>query len=745
MPRTTTPLHALVPTLALIVGSLGAAEFAPVPAGTAPRPAPRPAPVMPEEATAVTSTGATLVVVGDSQADAQNLPGTATVLDREVLDLNRYQNVQSSLRLVPGVSAVDEDGYGMRMNVGLRGAKAIRTGKTLILEDGIPLAPNPYNDPSLYMGPAYSRFDAVEVVKGSGQILYGPHTVSGLVNFKSRTPDFDGGGKVDASVSNFDGYSNHHKNGYRGLVAVDVPLGEDAVLSTDLYAVDADGFRRFDHVTQSELAPRILWKLDQSHDLELRLSHTAEQSNLTYQGLSRSDYEADPYNRYDFTSQDLFNGKRTAVAARHHWDLEGQGSLLSTAYAQLTHRIWDRAEHSFNAGTGSYEGTTRTTAGVTRDASARDRQYYHGGIETRWNNLFDLGSVAAEVDAGARLHIEGQTNATRDHQVGTGAYLTRDSIDRDTFAAALWAQASFAVGGGVALIPGVRVESIHIQSQRTISNYAAATDPEGSSTTNEALPSLGFTWDTSESQQFYGGVHRGFSPPSYSQAISSSGVDNELDSELSWNFEVGSRSTVNSDTYVDVALFHIDYENIIAQGVAGGPQINGGKAVSSGAEVLGETNLLGNRHDGMRLPLRLAASYVVAEYESDVYSGATLVAADGNAIEFVPELSVSLSIGVDGFGPREGFAVALTTTYVDEQFSDGLNTVAVSADASTGLIEDRLLFDLSVTYQPRGSTYEIYLILENLFDEEYVAYRRGGQGTVSGAPLKATMGMSASF
>ncbi len=93
----------------------------------------------------IAATGTTLVVVGATQADAVNLPGTATVLDETILQQHRYQNIQSTLRQAPGVQAVDEDGYGMRLNVGLRGAKAIRSLKTLILEDGIPLAPNPYN------------------------------------------------------------------------------------------------------------------------------------------------------------------------------------------------------------------------------------------------------------------------------------------------------------------------------------------------------------------------------------------------------------------------------------------------------------------------------------------------------------------------------------------------------------------------------------------------------------------------
>lgn len=685
----------------------------------------------------VAATGTTLVVVGETQADAINLPGTATVLDREVLEMHRYQNVQQSLRLSPGVNAVDEDGYGMRMNVGLRGVRAPRSTKVLMLEDGIPLAPNPYNDPGLYMGPAYARFPSVEIVKGSGQILYGPHTVAGLINFKSRTPSFEGGGRVDVAVDSF--------NGYRGLVQADAPLAENVVLATDIYVLDTDGFRRFDHVSQIDVSPRLIWNYNEAHSFEFRLSHTGEQSNLTYQGLSRDDFAANPYDRYDFTSRDHFDGERTALAARHAWDMDEFGSLLSTLYTQLTDRTWDRGEQLFDAGSGSYVGTTRTTAGVERDASARDRRYYHGGLEIRWNNTYDLGGVTTVIDAGTRAHFEGQNNATRDHEVDTGNYLTRQVDVRDTMAGAVWAQAAFGVGAGVTIIPGVRAEGVHVTSQRQVTNYVEVNNPEGASTTIEVMPGLGLTYDATESLQFYGGVHRGFSPPSYSQAVSSSGEDQELDAELSWNFEVGARTTIAGIAMIDAALFYVDYENIIAQGIANGPQINGGEAVHSGAELLVESDLLAGNAGDLRAPVRLALTYVEAEYASDVYSGATLVANDGNSMEFAPEVTLSLSAGIEGFGPRQGFGVMLTATYIGEQYSDGLNTEAVTADGSTGLIDDVLLLDFAGRWKPQGEVYELYVGLQNLTDEEYVAYRRGGQGSVAGAPLKAIAGIAANF
>ena len=730
MPSLSSRLTYLTPVLvALISAPMRAEEVAPD--ATVPALAPK-----------TIQADTTLQIVGESQSDTARLPGTATVLDQQLLEQHRYQNIQQTLRLAPGVNAIDEDGYGMRLNVGLRGGRSVRSLKTLILEDGIPLAPNPYNDPGLYMGPAYSRYAGVEIVKGSGQIQYGPHTVGGLVNFKSRPPSFTGGTRADIQLDSF--------NGYRGLVQSDIPLSDDVTLAVDVYALDSNGFRTFDHVTQTEIAPKLVWRIAETQMLELRMSHTSEKSNLTYQGQARDDFAKDAYDRYDFTSQDRFDGERTAVALRHRFDFENAGSLLSTAYVQITDRVWDRAEHAFSAAQNTYVGTTQTTAGVVRDASARDRSYYHGGVETRWNKELSVAERPVEVDAGLRVHTEGQTNALRDHQVAvapasTGAYLTRQVDERDTIASAYWTQVAFGVGGGLTLIPGARLETMRITSQRTITNYADVSVPKGTSTTTEVLPGFGMTYDLTKPVQLYGGVHRGFSPPSYSQAINSNGVDQELDSELSWNYELGSRINLGDMAYLDVAGFYVDYENIIAQGIAGGPQINGGEATHYGSEVLIEADLAAGGTDTLKVPYRIAGTWVNAEYDSDVFSGATLVAREGNDLEYAPELSLSSSLGISGFGPRQGLGIHVTATYIGKQYSDGLNTDEVDASGSVGQLDDVVLFDLTTRYKPAGQKYEVYAGLENVFNEEYAAFRRSGQGTVAGAPLKGVVGLAAKF
>lgn len=701
--------RACVPTLALLAGIAAAAET--------------PAPP-----------GDTLVVVGATQGDSQRLPGTATVLDPDLLDVHHYDSIHQILRLVPGATVVDEDGYGVRANIGMRGVNPIRSNKVHVMEDGVPIAPNPYNDPSLYVGPAYARFTAIEVLKGSSQILYGPHTVAGAVNFKTEPLAYASRGSFDVA------YGSHDTS--RGRVMIEVPLGDGLTAAIDAYAMDTSGFRPHDDVNLQELVGRIGWRPADGHRIEAKLFSGVENSNLTYIGQSRADYERDAYGRYDFSAGDTMEASRRGVHLRHRWEIGETASLTSTLYHQEVDRGWNRAEFLFNGTT--YVGTTRTTAGFTRDRSERARSYWSQGAEVRYHDV--VGSaVPLTIDTGARLHREGQTNRNIDRQATTGVLAVRDSIDRESQALAGWGQVDAELADGLHVIPGLRVEHIGITSQRTVNAYAQTADPEGTSSTSELLPGIGMTWALGGGVQLYGGVHRGFSPPSYSQAVASDGTDQELDAETSWNYEIGVRIDRGAPFSLDVTGFYVAWDNIIAQGIAGGPQINGGESTHYGVEALLASDL--GRAGGLpfSIPLRVAAAHVTARYDADIYSGSTLVAKSGNDREFSPDLTLSASLGIAGIGPRSGFHANLTATHVGAQYSDGMNTDALSADGSVGRIDAVTLLDLTVGWKPADASYEVYLTGRNIADTEYVAYRRGGHGSVAGAPLTAMVGLAASF
>ena len=130
-----------------------------------------------------------LEIISEVDAPYDALPGAATVMGMEKLKLINPIGTQEMLEYVPGISGFADDGIGnSRISIGIRGLNPRRSSRVLILEDGIPIQPALYVYPNMYYNPPSDRIDRIEVIKGSGTILYGPQTMGGVINYFTRRP-----------------------------------------------------------------------------------------------------------------------------------------------------------------------------------------------------------------------------------------------------------------------------------------------------------------------------------------------------------------------------------------------------------------------------------------------------------------------------------------------------------------------------------------------------------------------------
>ena len=141
----------------------------------------------PEIALQLTQVGSS-IVVKVLPGSLDGVPGATDTITREDLDVLRPLSVKEALRRVSGIHVVDEDAFGLNLNIGLRGLNPRRTQRTLLLEDGVPIHLAPYGDPSAHYHTPPELIESVEILKGSGQIAHGPQTVGGMINFVTQPP-----------------------------------------------------------------------------------------------------------------------------------------------------------------------------------------------------------------------------------------------------------------------------------------------------------------------------------------------------------------------------------------------------------------------------------------------------------------------------------------------------------------------------------------------------------------------------
>src|SRR5690606_35707476 len=82
----------------------------------------------------------TIVVIGRSEGDIERLPGAVTSVTAQELELKQPRSTEEALRAVPGVAIKPEEESAIVANIGIRGLSSADY-KTLILEDGVPVAP----------------------------------------------------------------------------------------------------------------------------------------------------------------------------------------------------------------------------------------------------------------------------------------------------------------------------------------------------------------------------------------------------------------------------------------------------------------------------------------------------------------------------------------------------------------------------------------------------------------------------
>ncbi len=599
-------------------------------------------------------------------ADYRGIPGAVSRIDAATLTQSRAFTCDEALRLVPGVYTRGEEGFGLRPNIGIRGLNPTRSSKVLLLEDGVPVSYAPYGDNASYYHPPVDRFEQIEVVKGSGQILYGPSTVGGVINYLTPAPPEHSSGSVTLIGGNHDYFNGHLRYGGR--------LRGTGFLM-DYMRKQGAGTRDNTRFGLHDATVKALRNLSLRQSLSLKANYYGEDSRLTYSGLRWPEWLENP--RANPFRNDTLDFNRYGAAATHMYVFTGSTVLATTAYGQRFQRDWWR--QSSNSGQRPNDAADPLCGGManlntTCGNEGRLRDYLTWGVEPRLRTGTDIFGFPGQLELGFRAHFEEQDRVQMNGDrpdARTGPVV--ENNERAVKAYSGFLQNRFSVGKW-ALTPGLRLE--HVRYSR----LNRLLDVRGRTQLSQWIPGLGVSYNPSAAFTAYAGVHRGFAPPRVEDVISNStGGSIDLAPEMSWNYEAGVRARPFRAAALEAAFFRIKFENqIVPASVAGGTGAvltSAGETSHQGAELSGRLDwrsMLGTRHSTY---LRGAYTWLgIAEFAGTRFSNVTGFAGvqvTGNRLPYAPAQLLDSAIG---YVHASGFNALIEAVHTGGQFSDDLNT-----------------------------------------------------------------------
>nr|MCU0869650.1 TonB-dependent receptor [Burkholderiales bacterium] len=601
----------------------------------------------------------------------------------------------------------------------------------------------PYGDNASYFHPPVDRYERIEVLKGAGQVLYGPQTIGGVINYITPMPTEAFGGSITVTGGNRE-YGN-----------VGLRLSGGGWLM-DFTRRQGSGARDNTYSELTDLNVKKLLVIDERQAITFRANYFMEESQVTYSGIT--DAELRNFGaRYNPFRNDYFDTRRTAASMTHQYNFSADTTLYTSLYAAYFSRDWWRQSSSTTDGQCGHTAARGLGQAVNPDtcnsAQGRLRDYFTWGIEPRLRTKWAAFGVTSELETGVRAHFEDQerrqVNAST--PAGRSGALVEDNL-RETQAYSAFFQNRFLLGD-FTLSPGLRFESI--RNSRT--NRLPAAGAAGDDSLSQWIPSLGGTWQLEQATTLFAGVHRGFAPPRTEDIINTGGATTttatftNVGPELSTNWEIGARSSRIRNLDLQATAFRNDFSRLIAVGsiAGGGVNLSQGEALFQGFEFSGRYGSPTGLYSMAALSFLPTAEQSTAFRE--VVAGTVVNnSRAGNRLPYAPKQTATVAVG---YATQGGLDAQIEMVHVGEQFADFANVEdAATATGLTstqrnsgqfGKIDAFTIFNAAVNYRLPQYKVTVFLTVKNLADKVYIVDRT--RGLLPGAPRLVQAGFRYDF
>lgn len=649
------------------------------------------------------------------------------------------------LQSQPGVYTQQEDGWGLRLNIGIRGTGVERSSRITLMEDGILTAPAAYSAPAAYYSPVLWKYEHIEILKGGAALITGPQSTGGAVNFVTATPQKDdylnlrthagAFGQLLASVQGQEtlskraqvlfGFQNNRADGFNDILG-----------STYGGFNLADGYIKWiQHLDAKD-----------RHHLEFFVGATQERSNQTYLGLSLEDAINAPNTRYLASALDQMAMERLMTRVGYTLNMK-KGWVRADVYRQYVHRNWYKLDKIIDS-TGSV-----SIANLLRDPAlyaphflalqglqsgdfqaslkANNRTYLSEGVQFRGQHSDRLKAIYIKTEGGARFHYD-----HADRFQHADLYVLSDALpalisegtpgsagNRIDAARAASAYARTTLSWNTWNVQvGVRGEYISSMRKdwgRYDEFRSGISLSERANTTATLLPGISVS-KAMGNWRLFTGVHQGMTP---------AGSKDGVLPELSINTELGVQHT---KVPVSLTLYHSVYDRLLGSDAASsggsgtGELYNGGSAEISGIE--GQWGISRGAWE-----LQTSGTYtraIFTESFNSEFEGWGKVEA-GDVLPYLPAFQGNIS-----------------AVYSHQRWSTALQAQGLSARKSSAELDQydlpsSLVFNYAVDYKV-NEVLQIKAGVQNLTNTRHiVAARPAGFRTFT--PRMWTLGMSLSL
>ncbi len=695
-------------------------------------------------------------VIFGSKFVARNRTGSSYYISPEEIAKFNYTDVSRVLRGVPGVNIVEEDGFGLRPNISLRGTSPERSAKITLMEDGVLIAPAPYSAPAAYYFPTIARMQAVEVLKGSSQVQYGPYTTGGAINMLSTEVPDSFGAFLNTSYGSFQSARLHAQFGDSrrnfGYALEYLNYSSDGFKNLD--GGGDTGFNKNDLVAKIRVNTNPEAAVGQA--LELKFQYADEDSEETYLGLTQEDFEAEPFRRYAGSQEDLMTTEHLQFTLTHTLDFSENFRISTVAYRNDFKRNWYKLDYlTLNGNRESisdiledpdtfapYYQVVSGAADSPADALSlknNNREYLSTGIQTKLDYHWVGKKTFHDIEVGLRYHYDDEDRFQwlDDYaMVNSQMRLTREGIPgtdanriSDARAFAAFSMYKFKTGN-LTLTPGIRYENMTLGRINYGSSDPDRTGSDLSERENQVdifIPGIGFNYNF-EKLSLFGGVHKGFAPP---------GSEEGQNPEESINYELGSRFSLGEFSGEIVGFFN-DYSNLLGSDLAasGGTgtldQFNAGAVNVGGLELLLNYTLLSG-NSKWNLPVTFSYTYTDTSFQTDFGSDDALwgEVTAGDEMPYISKHQWNATLSLE----HERYELNVNARY----------TGAFRTQAGTGPIPDgegvasNFILDFAGKYHV-GKHLSFTANIINLLDETYLVSRVPA-GLRPGHPFGAFAGL----